>query len=110
MYAEKARRGVIPLAAVKPPYCDKCLTVMPDRPTAEDDDFLQTSWHFYSSCESFAALRLEMFGEAYYKPLEEIEKNKVLEFARRAGLDILPADRPEVLDIDRTNPLQEGEE
>ena len=83
---------------------------MPTSNSAENDDYLQTTWHLYSSCEALAGLRQEIFGEAYYKPLEELSKSAVLEFARRAELNILPADNAEVLDIDLNNPLQEGDE
>ena len=96
----RAQRGAIPWDSVVPPYCDRCLTVMPERPTPEDDDFLQTTWHFYASCEALAALRLEMFGEAYYKPLEEIPRKAILEFARKADLNILPKDNSEVMEAE----------
>ena len=55
----------------------------------------RTSW-----CEALAPLRLEMFGEAYYKPLEEIDRKVILEFARRGSLHILPENNSEVMNID----------
>ena len=97
---EKARKGLIPWEEVTPPYCDRCLEVMPTGNSADLDDFLQTSWHFYASCEALAPLRLEMFGEAYYKPLEEIDRKVILEFARRGSLHILPENNDEVMNID----------
>jgi hypothetical protein len=106
---ELARRGRIPWSEVTPPYCNYCLKVMPTTNSAEYDDFYQTTWHFFSSCEVFAALRLEMFGEAYYKPLNEIDRKSVLEFLRRANIDIFPKDNSEVMniDIDLSDPRDE---
>ena len=88
------------MGQVLPPYCNRCLEKMPTENSADYDDFLQTPWHFYASCEALASLRQEMFGEAYYKPLHEIDRKQVLEFARRGDLNILPADNSEVLNID----------
>lgn len=83
---------------------------MPSGRSAEDDDLLQTTWHLFSSCDALAALRLQMFGEQYYKPLEEIDRKLILQFIRRAGLHVLPPDNSEVLNIDADNPLRDGEE
>ena len=46
-----------------------------------------------------------MFGEPYYKPLSEIDRKQVLEFARRAEIDILPEDNDEVMNIDLDNSI-----
>ena len=93
------------MAQVVPPYCNRCLDAMPTVHSADNDDFLQTPWHFYSSCEALASLRQEMFGEPYYKPLSEIDRKQVLEFARRAEIDILPEDNDEVMNIDLDNSM-----
>ena len=86
------------------------METVPTVNSADYDDFLQTPWHFYASCEALAALRQEMFGEAYYKPLHEIDRKQVLEFARRGGLEILPVDNSEVQNIDLERSVNDDSE
>ena len=105
--SQKARRGQMPVAQVVPPYCNLCMTEMPLVQSASNDDFLQTTWHLYASCEALATLRQDVFGEAYYKPLEEIKKSQILEFARMANLSIFPPDNSEVAEFDSENLLTE---
>ena len=108
--SRKAREGRLPVAMVVPPYCNLCMSEVPLCNSASNDDFLQTTWHLFASCEALATLRQEVFGEAYYKPLEEIKKSQILEFVRMAELNIFPPDEPEVADLNSENPLNEEDE
>ena len=62
------------------------------------DEYLQTTFHLFTQCEALATQRLQIFGQAFDKPLHTIKRTDILRFIRHAGLNVFPSDSEEVRD------------
>ena len=109
--SERVRRGTLPPESLDSPFCDLCCFRVPDEASEWQhmDEYLQTSFHLFTQCEALATVRLQLFGQAFDKPLHTIKRKNIIKFMRQAGLYVFPSenseitDRSEVLNMEEEN-------
>ena len=106
---EKWKRGAITKEELVPPFCDLCLTVMPDAFSTDCDEYLQTTQHLFSTCEALASARLRIFGKAFEVDLSTIEYRDIMNFIREANLDVLPRKEAEAEALDRSDLISDSD-
>ena len=55
--------------------------------------------HLFTSCERYAGVRLEVFGE-YWPTLSSITVSQLLQFLAQADVQVYPPDHEELVDND----------
>ena len=98
----QAKRGLITWDQVVSPVCDWCTDVVGDIDLEhpwDDGRPLQTAIHLFTSCERYAGVRLEVFGE-YWPTLSSITVSQLLKFLTQADVPVYPPDHEELVDND----------